>query len=408
MERNTEKGTPKDNKSGEKSLRIKNKIALLEKQLQEEISRRKKAEAKLSESETKFNALLQSVDDIVFTLDKEQRHTGMYGKVFEKNPGVREKFLGKTVSDIMDKKEAALHCEVNKRALGGESLVYEWEADMLGRHIHYSTMLSPIRDAEGSVTGIIGIGRDISSQKEIEQSLLNYNKKLAELNAEKDKFFSILSHDLRSPFYGLLGVSKELYSRIDSYSREEIKHFAFEIRNTLERVYRWLDSLLQWSRLQSGRISCRPAEVSLRDVVGYTLELSSAGLLQKRIQITNEVDKNIKVYADRNMLELILQNLLSNAIKFTYPDGKIVIRAEESETEVTVSVTDNGIGMSGEYMEKLFRVDSPFSTNGTLNEQGTGLGLILCGDMVLMNKGKIWAESRQGAGTTFYFTLPLP
>ncbi|MGE5432762.1 MAG: ATP-binding protein [Syntrophomonadaceae bacterium] len=393
-------------KEGAKDLESEDRLILLEEQLQLEINLRRKAEENLYESETKFNALLESVDDIVFTFDTQQRHTGMYGKIFEKNPEAKKRVLGKTVFDIMDKEAAAVHYEANKRALKGESLMYEWSDVMFGHKIHYSTMLSPIRDAEGNVTGIIGIGRDISRHKEIEESLLHYNKKLAELNADKDKFFSIISHDLRSPFNGLLGVSKELYSRIDTYSKDEIRHFAFEIRNTLEKVYNWLDSLLQWSRLQSGRISYKPADISLKDAVDSTLELSSASILQKRIKIVNEVDGSLRALADRNMLELILQNLISNAVKFTFPDGKIIIKAEWNMREIKVSVIDNGIGISSENMEKLFRIDIPYSTSGTLNEQGSGLGLILCLDMITMHNGKIWAESGHGKGTSFNFTVP--
>ncbi|MGE5402459.1 MAG: ATP-binding protein [Ignavibacteriales bacterium] len=393
-------------KTGEMESGLKNRIALLEEQLQTEISLRKKAEEKLNESETRFNALLESVDDIVFTLDTEQRHTGMYGKIFAKNPEAKKRYLGKTVSEIMNEQEAAIHFEANNRALNGESFMYEWSAFMFGEHMHYSTMMSPIRDAEGNITGVIGIGRDISSHKKIEDALIHYNMKLAQLNAEKDKFFSIVSHDLRSPFHGLLGVSKELYSKIDSYSKEEIRHFAFEIRNTLEKVYRWLDSLLQWSRLQSGRISYRPAQILLKDAVTSTLEISSANLLQKRIAASNEVDSSLRVYADGNMLELILQNLISNAVKFTYPDGKIRIKASEANGQVKISVIDNGIGITSEDLCKLFRIDIPISTNGTLNEQGTGLGLILCKDMVEMHGGRIWAESRPGNGSTFSFFLP--
>lgn len=395
------------NKEGERSTELSNRLALLEEQLQMEICLRKRAEEKLIESETRFNALLESVDDIVFTLDTQQRHTAMYGKIFMRHPETKKRYLGKTVSEIMGKEEAAIHYEANERALKGESFMYEWSAFMFGRQIHYSTMMSPIRDAEGNVTGVIGIGRDISRHKKIEESLLYYNMKLAELNAEKDKFFSIVSHDLRSPLHGLLGVSKELYSRIDSYNKDEIRHFSFEIRNTLEKVYKWLDSLLQWSRLQSGRISYRPASIYLKDVVDSTLDLLSASLLQKRIELTNEVGGNLRVYADRNMLEIILQNLVSNAVKFTYPDGKINIKAAETEGEVKVSVIDNGIGIPSEDIEKLFRIDTPFTTNGTLNEQGTGLGLILCRDMVHMHGAKIWAESRPGNGSSFHFTLPL-
>lgn len=381
------------------------KIKELEKQLKEERALRKKAEQELRESESRFNALLQSVDDIVFTLDTKQRHTGMYGKVFEKNPEARGRYLGKTVTEIMGHQEAEPHCEANRRALQGESLTYEWSAEMMGRKVHYSTLLSPIRDADGNITGVIGIGRDISSQKENEQALLDYNKKLALLNANKDKFFSIVSHDLRSPFYGLLGVSKELYERLDDYSRDEIRHFAFEIRNTLEKVYRWLDSLLQWSRLQSGRAAFRPAPISLKEAVDNIIELLSASIMHKRLKVLNETDEKLVVYADRNMLELILQNLLSNAIKFTYPDGEIIISAEEKNIEIIVSISDNGIGISGDILEKLFRTDIPYSTNGTLNEQGTGLGLVICREMVEMHGGRIWAESRPGKGAVFSFTI---
>lgn len=392
---------------GENGEELKRRIKLLEEQLQMETGLRRKAEEKLIESETRFNALLESMDDIVFTLDTEQRHTGLYGKIFVRNPEAKKKYLGKTVADILGSEEAAVHYEANKRALEGESFMYEWSAVMFGEPMHYSTMMSPIRDSEGNITGVIGIGRDITRHRKIEDALLHYNMKLAQLNAEKDKFFSIVSHDLRSPFHGLLGVSKELYSRIDSLKKNEIRHFAFEIRNTLEKVYRWLDSLLQWSRLQSGRISYRPAKISLKDAVDCTLEISSANILQKRIKVKNEVNGSLMVYADRNMLELILQNLISNAVKFTYPDGKIMIRAVEYEARIKITVTDNGIGMAAEDISKLFRIDIPYSTNGTLNEQGTGLGLILCKDMVEMHGGRIWAESRQGSGSSFHFTLPL-
>lgn len=231
--------------------------------------------------------------------------------------------------------------------------------------------------------------------------------KLKELNATKDKFFSIIAHDLKNPFNTLIGFSELLLDNIDMYNAEQIKEYISIIFETSRTSYSLLENLLDWSRSQTGRLKMEPKEVEMSSLVELNIRLLESPAEKKNIRLQNNIDNKCKVYADKNMIETIVRNLISNAIKFTREGGYITVNAERKAAVLEVCIADTGIGICSDNINKLFKIDQDFSTKGTSNESGTGLGLILCKEFIGQNGGEIWVESQEGKGTQFYFTLPL-
>ncbi|MBA3533569.1 MAG: GAF domain-containing protein, partial [Ardenticatenales bacterium] len=229
---------------------------------------------------------------------------------------------------------------------------------------------------------------------------------LAELNASKDKFFSIISHDLRSPFNSLLGLAQLMSKYSETLSQAEVKDFSGRIYNSGKQVLALLDNLLHWSQMQTGRMVFEPEEVKLQELVKRTLSLLQGTAASKGIELSSDVEDYL-LYGDPNMLETVLRNLVSNALKFTDSGGRVSISAVRGRGRVEIAVTDTGLGMSRETIQKLFRIDVTHTTAGTAKEQGTGLGLILSKELVEQNGGQIGVESVLGQGSTFKFTVPL-
>jgi signal transduction histidine kinase len=247
---------------------------------------------------------------------------------------------------------------------------------------------------------------DLTERKRAEEELVELNRKLKELNATKDKFFSIIAHDLKSPFNSILGFSNLLESQIMEKDYQKVEEYARIIQTSSVRAMDLLMNLLEWSRSQTGRMVFKPEILMILPLINQATELLKASAQEKSITISAQLPENITVFADQAMIGTILRNLISNAIKFTYNSGKINISAEQTEEELMVSVRDNGVGIKPEDIEKLFRIDENRSTLGTQNEKGTGLGLILCKEFIEKHGGKIWVESTVGKGSNFYFTIP--
>ncbi len=254
---------------------------------------------------------------------------------------------------------------------------------------------------------MVGVIIDITERKCHEYKMLEINKKLEEENANKDKFFSIISHDLKAPFGALLGIAQLLDESYDELEEIERKEMIRISRNSATNIYELLDGLLEWSRAKSGRMSFTPTIVNINDINNHVMLVLIQNAKNKNITITNKINGNFTAFADEMMLRTILRNLISNAIKFTPKNGKIIVSAKIKENEVEISIKDNGIGISENDIKKLFRIDIHHTTIGTSNESGTGVGLILCEELVNKNGGKIWVESEFGKGSNFIFTLPL-
>ncbi|SHJ86235.1 His Kinase A (phospho-acceptor) domain-containing protein [Tangfeifania diversioriginum] len=244
----------------------------------------------------------------------------------------------------------------------------------------------------------------IKAQK---KDLQEKNRALKKLMNEKDKFFSIIAHDLKSPFSGLLGMLELMNDEGTELTKEETKKLLPALLKNAENVYALVENLLEWSRLQRNAREVNSEKINPQEVVNEVLGYLEATANQKQITLINEVNENHAVFADRMMFNTILRNLISNALKFTREGGKITVASEtEADGKVTFSVTDTGIGMDSKTINEVFSIDKNVSTPGTKNEKGTGLGLILCKEFIELQKGEIRIKSKVNEGTCISFTLP--
>lgn len=250
----------------------------------------------------------------------------------------------------------------------------------------------------------------LSSNKEIihlNTQLSDKNQQLKELNATKDKFFSFIAHDLRNPFNSLLGFTDLLKRNASSYSADEITDFANEMAESAKFAYQLVENLLDWSRVQRGIIRPQPEWFEAGEIASELTQLTYRQASAKKINISTETSPDTLIFADREMIRLVLRNLVSNAIKFTHEQGSVSLKIYSDKQQVHFSVIDNGIGIESDKIAQLFQIDNKTAKSGTNGEQGTGLGLILCKEFVELHEGKIWATSSPNVGSEFHFTIPV-
>ena len=226
------------------------------------------------------------------------------------------------------------------------------------------------------------------------------------INAAKNKFFSIIAHDLKNPLHSILGYSSLLSNDYDKFTESERRKFAADINKSTNNIFRLLQNLLEWSRSQTGRLTFEPLEVEFKNLLDKSVSVLYSVAEQKNISISFDFDENLKLFADPLMIETVLRNLISNAIKFTPENGQISIAAKKSDEQIEIRIIDNGVGIPEADRQNLFRIDSKVKRKGTNNEDGSGLGLILCKEFVEKNNGIIWVESSPESGSSFCFTIP--
>ena len=381
---------------------------------QQEIDDRKKAEDALRASEEEYRTLFENLKDVFYRVNRE-------GDILLISPSV-EQLLGYSTEQAIGlnmAEDVFVHSEqweMFTMIMEGDGKLDNFEVLFKrddGAFDWGSFGAQLYTDKDGNTLGYEGIIRDISMRKQAEMQLLaahdelqKTNTQLQELNASKDKFFSIISHDLRSPFNVMLGYSQILDERFDALERERIQKDIKKLRKSAEGLYALLENLLTWSRIQRGAMEYYPEEIDLSDVADENIDLFAARAEQKEITLRSIIQMNEMVYADENMVNTVIRNLVSNALKFTPAGGRIELFAQPSGEYVEVSVDDTGTGIIEEDIPKLFRIDAQYTNLGTDGERGTGLGLSLCQDLVEKNGGEIWIESEQGKGSTFKFTLP--
>lgn len=302
-------------------------------------------------------------------------------------------FCLQTYVTAFDKRESFL-MEYRMKNKFGE---YRWIRDF-GR---------PFYDLDNSFLGYIGSCYDITEIKQNELIINQKNNELEKLNADKDLFMSILAHDLKSPFNSILGYLGLLTENIHTYDINDIENQLSIINNSAQSVYNLLDAILMWINSESGKLPFEPQILNIKTICSNTLETLKSLANSKAIAIDYFVEENITAFADSNMLKTILRNLISNAIKFTNRGGRITINAEKVESDIIITVSDSGIGISPETQNKLFKISQIHTSRGTADESGTGLGLLLCKEFVNKNGGEIWVESELGKGSTFKFTVPI-
>lgn len=372
----------------------------------------------LVESEMRYKLLADNINDVIWTYDLNLNTTYVSPSVYRLEGYKPEERKALTVDKILTTSSYQYISGLMKRILMeyAEGLRdFKDSAELFdieilrkdGTTFWAEVNASLMFDSEGNVVGFSGVTRDISDRKRIENALKASEKKLLELNATKDKFFSILAHDLKNPFNSILGFSNELVQNYNSYSDEERKQFVSTIQSSAQGAYQLLGNLLDWSTLQTGRLSVNKSNFFMYDLVKEVLYEVSGQVLAKEIVIENLVNTGIKVHADRKMIATVMRNLLSNAIKFTQAGGLVSINSSISEDTATFSVQDSGSGIKPELLSKLFKIEEKLSTRGTAGEKGTGLGLILCKEFVEQNDGDIWVTSKWQEGSTFLFTVPI-
>jgi len=234
---------------------------------------------------------------------------------------------------------------------------------------------------------------------------------LEEANTAKDRFFSIIAHDLKSPFNGLLGLTNILHEDFDTLSENEKKEFSGIIKESTNDIYKLLENLLEWSASQTGRLHLAKKPIDLTAMTEKILKTNQPAINKKQLEIVLGADNNKTPYADKETISTVLRNLISNAIKFTPKGGKISIKISDyfagNQPEILVEVADNGVGIQPEHMKDLFVLNKKYRSQGTDKETGTGLGLLLCKEFVEKNGGVLKVESKPGTGSTFSFTLPV-
>jgi signal transduction histidine kinase len=318
---------------------------------------------------------------------------------FEVNPGI--------IYDLIYEEDRADFVRLNVEA-NLKITPFIWEGRVINKDellwIQFVSIPRVLANRDIIWTGTLN---DISERKKVEQLILSQNQELKKLNAEKDKFFSIIAHDLKSPVCSIIGFSEHLIEMVEDKNYEQIKEFAGIILLSTNRALSLLTNLLEWSQSQSGRMAINPEYFELNSVIIEVELLLNSNAEQKLINIENTLETEVWINADKRMIGSVLRNLISNALKFTMPGGKITISTMLKEDELVFSVADTGVGIKKERLEKLFSISESYSTQGTQNEKGTGLGLLLSKEFVEKHNGKIWAESNVGVGTVFYVSLPL-
>jgi len=273
--------------------------------------------------------------------------------------------------------------------------------------IYLECFINPTFNQDQEITGYIVHITEITERKNAQELLAKKAKELQEVNATKDKFMSIIAHDLKSPFNAIIGFSDLMIKNFDQLDHETFLKGLKTIESASTHTYKLLENLLVWSQNQTGKSQCNPEKLNLKAQINESLKMVESAALNKKIKISVSVNKDLHVFADKNMFDSILRNLISNAIKFSFKGGKIKISATKSETEIQISVSDKGIGISPERQSAIFEIDKYTNTSGTENELGTGLGLILCKDFIARHNGKIWVESTPHVGTLVSISLPL-
>jgi PAS domain S-box-containing protein len=376
-----------------------------------DITDRKEYEIEIKKSEEKFRSVFES-SGIGMAMLAPDGHFNKVNQVFCEIMGYDEsELLNKNFRDITHPADMEKSVDATKELLKDDS---SESISIEKRYLHKSdeivwalTTISLIRDTIGKPIYFIAQVQDITERKRNEEKLEKYAEELKTLNASKDKFFSIISHDLRSPFNSLLGITEFIAQSFDEMSPLDIKENISMIYQSTQKVYNLILNLLEWSRLQAGRFELVKEKINLNELIESTVGFYQYLADEKQINFTNQAHNNIDVNADRYMIETVLRNLITNAIKFTPKGGTISVSAIKTSNNARITVSDNGVGISAENQKKLFRIDTQFKSDGTAKEKGTGLGLILCKEFVEKNGGNISVESREDEGSNFFFTVPL-
>ena len=402
-----------DTPSGKRWLRT-NKIPLQDKEgniigllgTYEDITELKKKEKDLIESEEKYKSLFHNNHLAALLIRPED------GAIIDANPAACG-FYGWTLEEITSMKIAQIAGITDKEMFEIRDLVDS--GAMQHFDLKHRLANGSVKDVEVSSAPIVVGGRrlfysivyDITERKNFERELKLKNEQLEKIDKEKNRFFSILAHDLKSPFQGFIGLTELMSEEVGKFTLVQLSSLSRDMHKSANNLLKLLLNLLNWAQIQEGTIEYNPVPCSLLEQANQGVDALSSKAQLKEVEVINEISEKLRINADEKMINSVFRNLLSNAIKFTPRGGRVIIGSKETAGNmVEVTVTDNGIGIPEDIIGRLFRIEEKVGRQGTEGEATTGLGLILCREFIDKHNGKIWVESAEGKGTTFHFTLP--
>lgn len=362
----------------------------------------------LRQSEITYRGLIDSVSDAVYIQDESGAFIDVNQSAERMNGYSKQEIIGKTPEFLSAEGKNDMHAVsvALEKALEGEPQRFEF----WGRRADGSIFPKEVTLGPGTYYGlpcVIAVARDISFQKAREEELRQVVKSLEEANAEKDKFFGLIAHDLKSPLSAILGITELLAEDADKLTLGEIQRLSRSLQISAANVYGLLENLLEWSRIRRRMVDFRPEYLPLRQVVSRVMDTHAMAAAKKQVGLLNALNDSVKVIADERLVETVLRNLISNAIKFTGRGGFIKVAAyPRNDGYVVVEVKDTGIGIPENLMNQLFSIAGNAQRKGTEGEPSTGLGLPLCKELVEIQGGTIWAENNHTRGSRFCFTLP--
>jgi PAS domain S-box-containing protein len=371
------------------------------------ITERKKSEIALQQSEEKFRRIIECS-----TSGMHFYKVGINGSLIftganpaaDKIIGIsHQKLIGKTILEafpnLSNTEIPALYTSIAKGESGPQEFNIEYNDISISGNYNVQVFQTELNCVSVHFT-------EISERLNAEKLLEKQSEELGKLNATKDKFLSIIAHDLKNPFNAIIGFSDLMIQSFQELDNDTLLQGLNTIQTASKHAYKLLENLLAWSQNQTGRIAFKPELLNLHTQVSESLKMIESSAKIKGISINLTINKTLKVFADKDMLDSVMRNLILNAIKFSHKEGKIKVSAIEADHVIQVSVKDDGVGIPAEIQSGIFRIDKHTITTGTDNEIGTGLGLILCKDFITRHQGSIWVDSTPGKGSTFTFSLP--
>ncbi|HEX9252102.1 MAG TPA: ATP-binding protein, partial [Ignavibacteriaceae bacterium] len=382
-----------------------------------DVTERIRAQRAIRESEEKYRNITENIDDFLFTFERTglalrpifctssiQKVTGYTQAEFLTDSKLFLKAIHP--NDYASLKPKLINLMKSRIQLSGE---FEFRIiNKQGNIVWVRAKINLVRSGTGRILKIYGLVSDVTFRKRAEEELKKSTQNLIKLNETKDRFISIISHDLRTPFSSILGFT-DLLANDDELTEDERKQYVKYIQESSRSMLALVNSLLDWTRLQTGRIKFEPQKLDVSKIVTDSVNALSGSAIQKGIEVLSNVNQSLALFVDKSLITQVFNNLISNAIKFTHRGGFVNISSESVANSrfVKFRIKDTGVGIKNDDLPKLFSVDAKFTSEGTAGERGSGLGLSLVKEIIEKHGGTISVESEYGKGTEFVFTLPI-